>query len=1088
MDPSDIQQGTYNSAAVMYEESAEIFAQCQARDAEWDLNFDHKKSPGTPDYFGVAFSGGGIRSACVGLGILQGLARGRILSQVHYLSGISGGGYIVGWLTAWIWRQKSLRAVEDQLGNDTADGQPAGKVKPPRYERHLEPGPLHYLRRYTSYLAPRTGLFSGDTLAMISVYLRNLLLNQAMLACVAVAIMLLLQFPAFWNSVAHRHGVLLPNQGFWPVVGIFAVAYLAGMWRTAQSLHCLSSKQDKEWRLAATMVITCAVISCAALWVLWPLWYLRPADAWPLTVLGACLVTASAAFTEWYDWRDVRENKRISAVQSGVFTRQAMYILGWAVAGLCGLVMYVSLHHWLVASVTVNKYHPHGVVQIPNLYNVLGLPIFLFAAGLVSYVWVGIAGDALPDAKREWLARGAGYFLAIGLVIAAFFSAAFYGPLWMHLLFSGFHNASWKKYLITILLPGGWIFTVVSGLWGAHSSSTSGEAAGKSGDDATASSGMLDKLIGIAPPVFLAGVLLLTSWGTHAIVVHNVLGCASESRCREQYVPWADWAPSPAEPAKLVWPELREKTAIEAHHSFPPVGTVLLHDIAGKRAFALKYFVLWMLFAFVAYVLATRLDVNEFSLHLFYRNRLVRAFLGASRSDPRNPSPFTGFAYADDVYLKALKSADGFQGPYPIWGTCLNLTSGEDLAWQQRKGASFIFSPLFCGWDYLNHSAMPKEPEWPAYDLDESPHMFHLVCGTRVSRELRCHRCNRVVQRDEMGARLSDFGYRCTLPRGVPPGKKAKGESTNGKDGYLPGYGGDGGAPLIGTAMAASGAAVSPNSGYHSQPGVATLLALFNLRLGWWSGNPRHPSTWMKYAPSIWYLAAELMGKSNDGDRYVYLSDGGHFENLGLYELVRRRVRFIICSDADADPSFQFGDLGNAIDHCRRDFGVEITIGAQHSICAAQQEGFRDAHYAIGEICYPGQKEPGILLYIKSSLTNDEPSDVLGMKAQDPKFPHDATLDQFFNESMFESYRALGQHMMDYLIQASNAEKTAEQKPWGKPSGDRVRALFDWARKEIQDQRKPQAAPKKDPDGGLMSTCAEFAASVLSQLQKAETK
>jgi hypothetical protein len=338
----------------------------------------------------------------------------------------------------------------------------------------------------------------------------------------------------------------------------------------------------------------------------------------------------------------------------------------------------------------------------------------------------------------------------------------------------------------------------------------------------------------------------------------------------------------------------------------------------------------------------------------------------------------------------------------------LNLTTGEDLAWQQRKGASFIYSPLFCGWDFVNHFSMPTENEQASCDLDKG-------------RKQRT--------KDD----LSGLGYRST---------RAKGDMQDAD--HIPGYGGDGGAPLIGTAMAASGAAVSPNSGYHSQPGVAALLTLFNLRLGWWTGNPRRPDTWKEYAPSIGYLLAELLGKATDRGRYVYLSDGGHFENLGIYELVRRRVRLIICSDADADPNFSFGDLGNAIDHCRRDLGVEIRIGAQRSIAATEQEGFRNAHYAVGEIIYPGQSQKGLLLYIKSSLTSDEPSDVLGMKAQDRNFPHDTTLNQFFNESMFESYRALGEHMMDWLIDKSAATTATPKLPNQTVSGARVRELFNW--------------------------------------------
>jgi hypothetical protein len=490
----------------------------------------------------------------------------------------------------------------------------------------------------------------------------------------------------------------------------------------------------------------------------------------------------------------------------------------------------------------------------------------------------------------------------------------------------------------------------------------------------------------------------------------------------------------------------------------------LLTIFQGRSQIA-KYFLLLGMFFFVAVALACRLNVNEFSLHLFYRNRLVRAYLGASRpemgtghdEDPRKPSSFTGFAFNDDVFLKDLTAENGYQGPYPIWGTCLNLTTGEDLAWQQRKGASFIYSPLFCGWDFVNRFQVPHEPEQPRCDLD-NPETDDVPGAPRNSKKESSSVLN--PKKD-----LRQFGYRSTRNNGV---------SENAQD-YIPGYGGDGGAPLIGTAMAASGAAVSPNWGYHSRPAVAALLTLFNLRLGWWTGNPRHRETWKSYAPPIGYLAAELFGEATDSGRYVYLSDGGHFENLGIYELVRRRVRLIICSDADADPNFAFGDLGNAIDHCRRDFGVEIRIGAQRRVAAAKEEGFRDAHYAVGEIVYPeqtaGQTTTGLLLYIKSSLTSDEPSDVLGMKAHDKSFPHDTTLNQFFNESMFESYRALGQHMMEWLIQESKAVDQARKNHEEPTGGDRVRELYKWLRPQC-----PQSEDRQAPAPGPAIASAAWAA------------
>ena len=221
--------------------------------------------------------------------------------------------------------------------------------------------------------------------------------------------------------------------------------------------------------------------------------------------------------------------------------------------------------------------------------------------------------------------------------------------------------------------------------------------------------------------------------------------------------------------------------------------------------------------------------------------------------------------------------------------------------------------------------------------------------------------------------------------------------------------------------MAASGAAVSPNCGYHTTPSVAALLALFNIRLGWWTGNPSRQGYWKKYAPGASYLLKELFARADDKSRYVYLSDGGHFENLGIYEMVRRRAKYIIACDATADPEYSFADLANAVEKCRRDFGAEIEIDPS-PIRPKDAASLSQRHFAVGIIKYPsvqeaGSKlvEKGILLYVKSSLTGSEPADVLGQKRNKTNkapFPHDPTADQFFDETLFEAYRALGENMV----------------------------------------------------------------------------
>src|SRR5208337_133264 len=164
----------------------------------------------------------------------------------------------------------------------------------------------------------------------------------------------------------------------------------------------------------------------------------------------------------------------------------------------------------------------------------------------------------------------------------------------------------------------------------------------------------------------------------------------------------------------------------------------------------------------------------------------------------------------------------------------------------------------------------------------------------------------------------------------------------------------------LGTAMAISGAAVSPNMGYYSSPSISLLLAFFNVRLGWWLGNPGWEGN-VSYATegpdfAIRPLLEEAFGLTTDDKRYVYLSDGGHFENLGLYEMVRRRCNTIIVSDAASDPRYAFSDLGNAIQKIRVDMGIEITFDhldiGKFSPDTARSAGKVPSTWAIGTINY----------------------------------------------------------------------------------------------------------------------------------------
>ncbi len=212
-------------------------------------------------------------------------------------------------------------------------------------------------------------------------------------------------------------------------------------------------------------------------------------------------------------------------------------------------------------------------------------------------------------------------------------------------------------------------------------------------------------------------------------------------------------------------------------------------------------------------------------------------------------------------------------------------------------------------------------------------------------------------------------------------------------------------------ALTASAAAFNTQMGGMSlQMGraVSFLMGAFNLRLGLWLERGEGTSPWL-FVPGI-RLVTEMLGLTRQTDRWVHLSDGGHFENLALYELVRRHCRYVIVSDSGADPEVRFDDLSNAIRRVREDFGVEIEIDVEP--LRPDAKGFSRQHVVVGVIHYDGRSglDKGVLVYVKPSLTGDEPPDVMQYRARNEAFPHESTGDQFFDEPQWESYRRLGEH------------------------------------------------------------------------------
>lgn len=230
----------------------------------------------------------------------------------------------------------------------------------------------------------------------------------------------------------------------------------------------------------------------------------------------------------------------------------------------------------------------------------------------------------------------------------------------------------------------------------------------------------------------------------------------------------------------------------------------------------------------------------------------------------------------------------------------------------------------------------------------------------------------------------------------------------------------------LGEAMTTSGAAVDPGTAQTANWSLSFLMALLNFRLGFWTRAPRRAVKHFSHMP-YWLIGREMFGTGlSERHNHIHLTDGGHFENLGVYELLRRELPLIIAGDAGADPATQLADLQNLIQHAWADFDCAIhmdvspllqTDGKEHARC-----------YAIGQIHYASGKR-GQLVYVKSLLTPGSPAMLKSFARTDLAFPNDSTADQFFDELHFDAYRLLGRFNLQQALAALPALFDAPGQP-----------------------------------------------------------
>jgi|GEM_PF-389856 len=978
----------------------------------------------------LCLSGGGIRSATFNLGILQGLADHRLLTRFHYLSTVSGGGYIGSWLSSWTRRHKEgSSGVAKDLSR-----QPIDPTEP-------EVKPIRHLREYSSYLAPNASAFSVDLWTLVATYFRNLLLNWTMLIPALAA---MLALPRVMEALINGRAGLDPMRWAW-IAGIVGSAAVIGVAtvrpksdRTAKGDR-VDARQLRRERKRVLFWLVPLIAAGVAFVIFWPN---NPnpkgVDPFALAKLfsaagfaGALIYSLrrSIALTPMQQGfiAKLRGFVRMIASWRDFWSRALREIASAMVAGyLGGLLLWASFEKAFDANTFSDGIHLER-------YAALALPLFLLVFFAEATLMVGFTTLFSSDHDREWWARSAAVMFICAVINALLSTSVLILPI------------------LLIALPGilsgvGGVSGVVSWFLGKRASSES---------KAKRPSPWTTWILKGAALVTLLLIVSVISLGTSALL--RWLGTT-------EVFAWLS----------RVGPPALEDVPVR-------IGEWMVTPMAGMHLASLRATMFFPLAAFfvivlsVALLMSRLLNVNLYSMHAMYRNRLIRAYLGASRWQ-RHPDAFTGFDPEDNVDMWELR-------PEVLWPS------------------SFLDFESFA-------RDLPKEPWSDVQDLRASANAYVAVPPPPDRAELQIAILDAINRRMLTHDLANDVPAPCsaallrenrryledTFPNAlakfddaIPPATASSPLTQSDRDCFEKKFQPDSTLPIsllsqeqptigkpplhvlsmalnlvggdnlawqerkadsftvsplhagnhrlgyrdaseyanaisLGTAMAISGAAVSPNQGHNSSPVVTFLMTLFNARLGWWLGNPGTDgkNTYVRDSPrvSLQYLFDEALGATKDTDSYVFLSDGGHFDNLGLYEMVLRRCKYIVVCDATGDSQYAFGDLANAIRKIRIDLGIPIENLVTKYI--GPQTNPRTGRYcATGDIYYKnvdGGNAIGRLLYIKPAVYDDCPADVRNYRKTNDTFPHESTVDQFFSESQFESYRSLGRHTIGEIM------------------------------------------------------------------------
>jgi hypothetical protein len=912
---------------------------------------------------GLALSGGGIRSATFGLGLIRALAKSQLLHRIDFLSTVSGGGYVGSFLGA-------LYARPDPASVPKADAGRAAEVE----AALAAPGSVLVgrLRENGRYLSPNG---SGDTLLAAAVMLRNWIAIQ-----VVVGTALLTLFVA-----ADALRLALPNPSEAPEL-IRNRAVAGRIWWSA-------------WMALPPLVLAVWVVPCA-----WAYWLVGGAERRPdRGLISRCL-----------DWLGGNRG-RLSLLLVPLIFLPALQdpfrsLLSWE--PLSALASLVALGRSLQESAAtllrgdfalgfaaVRELLPKGRLLWPSA-------IVVVSSAFAAVFWIG------PERGRRRLS----VWLKNGLLVTAAL-----------LLFALLDSAGQTLYAVT---------AEGSDLWRWLAPLPAALAA------AVPFAPKLLAMLKPAEPRKRPRIPLAVSSLLAAAVVAGAFTTAIAA--------FGD---------AIAWNGVPPANGIAGRITSTEPSKATEDALEGERLVAVL-----VLLGALSWCLGRAFSfLNDSTLAPLYAARLRRAYLGASnrkREEDGSKRAVTQDVEEDDISLASYRPWER-GGPLHLVNVTLNETTNGSSQVEQRdrRGLGMAFGPggISVG---VHHHAVWKSLEDFAQGLAAVPlegrfEVFPSADGHVISPE-----------------------------------------------------------PLeLSRVVAISGAAVSTGIGSRTSLGISLLLGLLNLRLGhwWYSGvDPRWRSvpvrtavkSWLRQrfdkvrgrigrwfgggakpaeepppsqsarpaAPGLWglfgrsfsrhlpvqtHLLHEFLARfPGPASRNWYLSDGGHFENSGCYELIRRRLPLIVVSDCGADPEYEFGDFAHLVRKARLDFGAEIRLAtaeelkridesvrncfADPGVVRKRRAGPKDdafapidderrwngAHAVLCFVDYDDPEDSSVLIWIKPSLRGDEPADVLNYALGCPSFPQEPTADQYFDEGQWESYQRLGLIIGERIFRAKQADST----------------------------------------------------------------